>query len=353
MNSYLQDVLSQPEQLIRALEWYEGNGIREKIEAMGNTNRRRLIFSGMGSSHFCSIPAGIYLKNHGWDNQVISTGELLYYQNALLDENALLVLISQSGESAETVHLIRRLNPEVMVIAITNQEESTLGRRGNVVLPLHVEEEAAVTTRTYLASVMLTLLLAFSLVGKEKEGIRGLYEAVDVLKDYLAGYRLEMNGLTSFAHGCGTMALMGRGYSMGSVKAGTLFMQEIVRSPAMEFDSAEFKHGPLEMVEAGVHAVIFAPEGETLSLSLSMAENIALKGGQVLVITGEGNAFGEGKAAAGITVAAVHAPAAMPEVFAPIWQIAPVQLLADILAEKRKIPTGCFRWGKKVMDSEN
>lgn len=89
---------------------------------------------------------------------MISTGELLYYEKEILNKKTLLILISQSGESAEIVNLLEQLSEEVTIIAITNETESTLASKGELVLPLHVGEEEAVTTRTYMASICVSML---------------------------------------------------------------------------------------------------------------------------------------------------------------------------------------------------
>ena len=170
------------------LEYYESSGLLEKMYQLYNGPFKKLVFSGMGSSHFCAIGAGIYLKQHGVDNQVISTGELLYYEKDFLDNNTLLILISQSGESAEMVHLLQELPEDIMVIAVTNDTASTLARRGNLVLPLHVMEEEAVTTRTYMASVCITLLLASAIAeGRTGSMLEKIKKSVSYMEKALDG----------------------------------------------------------------------------------------------------------------------------------------------------------------------
>ena len=130
MGNYMEDVLSQPDEIGQCLEYYEKSGLLEKINQLYGMPFEKLIFSGMGSSHFCAVGAGIFLKQHGIDNQVISTGELLYYEKEILNKKTLLILISQSGESAEIVNLLEQLSEEVTIIAITNETESTLASKG-------------------------------------------------------------------------------------------------------------------------------------------------------------------------------------------------------------------------------
>lgn len=347
MSTYLEDVCAQASELRAAFDRYEETGILDAIKRAGQYKFRSLIFSGMGSSHFCAIGAGIYLKRHGVDNQVISTGELLYYEKECLREDTLLVLISQSGESAETVRLISELPDKLPVIAVTNDGNSALAKRGQIVLPLHVSAEEAVTTRTYLASVCLTMLLAAQLAGEGTDGmLRKLRRSVEALDRTLADREQILSGMEPFLDGCTAPAVMGRGYSLCSVEAGALFLREIVKVPAMAFDEAEFKHGPLEMAGPGFWAVIFAPSGPGAGMNMAMAESIVQKGGMVLLITDD-NCMVEKKE--GLILIRLET---MEEYLTPLCQIVPVQLLADSLAKKRGVMAGKFRWGSKIMDAE-
>ena len=347
MGNYLEDVLTQPEQVMGCLEYYESSGLLERICQLYNGPFKKLVFSGMGSSHFCAIGAGIYLKQHGVDNQVISTGELLYYEKDFLDNNTLLILISQSGESAEMVHLLQELPEDIMVIAVTNDTASTLARRGNLVLPLHVMEEEAVTTSTYMASVCITLLLASAIAeGRTGSMLEKIKKSVSYMEKVLDGKHRWKEIIQAFLKDCSCVSIMGRGYSLGSVQAGALFFREIVKFPAMAFDEAEFKHGPLEMVEQGFHAIIFAPSGPGAVMNCKMAENIVEKGGTAVVITEKGCPVEPGERLFLIELEKTE------EYLAPLVQILPLQLMADQMAKQKGIPAGTFRWGSKVMDSE-
>ena len=152
--------------------------------------------------------------------------------------------------------------------------------------------------------------------------------------------------MQKFLKDCPVMSIMGRGYSLGSVQAGALFFREIVKFPAMAFDEAEFKHGPLEMVEPGFHAVIFAPAGPGFVMNIKMAENIVSKGGMSVLITDEDCRVEAHERLFLIRLEKTE------EYLVPLIQILPIQLMADYLAKQKGIPAGTFRWGSKVMDSE-
>ncbi|MFR3251406.1 MAG: SIS domain-containing protein [Eisenbergiella sp.] len=233
MGNYLEDILSQPDQLERLFEAYSEEGfLREKMKRLSEHKWGNIIFTGMGSSHFCAVGAGLYLKEKGIDNQVVSTGELLYYEREIIKENTLLILISQSGESAETVKLLGKLPEQVFVVGITNEPDSTLAKNSALVCPLLVDREESVTTRTYLASVCVCLWAADAIAGGEgcdmtkkiRRGTECLRKAVQQSKEY-------EGKIKEFAENCSAPAIMGRGYSMGSVAAGALFFEGGCKNP--------------------------------------------------------------------------------------------------------------------------
>ena len=78
MTSYLEDVCTQAVELRNMLDWYIKTGMLKQMNKLREIPFRKVVFSGMGSSHYCAASAGIYLKQHGVENHVISTGVLLY-----------------------------------------------------------------------------------------------------------------------------------------------------------------------------------------------------------------------------------------------------------------------------------
>ena len=350
MNFYLQDVLTQPQELRQALSYYQSGEVTGKLDEIAGLKPERVIFSGMGSSHFCALAPSLFLKQHGIPSEVISAGELLHYESPVLNERTLLVLISQSGESAEIVHMIERLPKEIKVIAITNQPGSTLDRRGNYSFYIHVSPEKSVTTRTYLGSAVLVQLVAQALCGLTREGLWEEFKRITgCMEDYLKDYEAQMDRLKSFAGGMQYLCIIGRGYALETVQAGALFLREVLRFPALDLDSAEFRHGPMEMVQQDFHGIVLAAAGATQELNIKLAADIADKEGRVILVTDEKCPAEELNKRDNVLV--VRLPET-EEWLAPFLQILPIQLLANTLAQERKIPVGEFRWGSKVMRIE-
>lgn len=344
MGTYLDDIVSQPQQLKQALTAYSGSAVRQSFSAIRKMEFGELLFAGMGSSHFCALSANVYLASHGIRSQVISAGELLHYEYGRIRSDTLLCLISQSGESAEIVRILEKLPDGIQVIAVTNDPESTLGKRGNVILPLCVSNEKSVTTRTYLASLCLTLLIAFVLTGEETDKALGeLEEIFGKMEGCLAGFEEKAEKLAGFSRNCKEINVMGRGYAMTAVRAGALFFREVSRFGATDFDSAEFRHGPMETVDEDFFGIVLAPSGGTQNLGVNLAREIAEKGGRVVLVTDACAAF----ETPADNILAVILPK-VPEMYSPFLQILPLQLLADALAKEKGIAAGEFRWGSKI-----
>lgn len=353
-NNYLKDILNQETDLRKAIAYYRSEETAAKLRTLTERKIKKVVFSGMGSSHFCAYGADIMLKRHGITSQVISTGELIYYESEFLDETTLLCLISQSGESAETVHLLEQLDGRVFAVGITNHPESTLARLGNLSFLLHVPDEASVTTRTYMSSLILVQVVAAAICGEDTGKMLDEYEqTLPEIGRYLKNYEAESASISSFFGEMHSVCLMGRGNSMSSVRAGALFLREVARIPAVDFDSAEFRHGPMEMVQEGFCGIVFAPAGKTGALNTKLAEDIAEKNGRVMVVTDQEGA--DALTAANKDSLKNMLLIVLPgrqEDTVPLLQILPVQLFACAAAEVRGIEAGVFRWGSKVMGKE-
>lgn len=347
MGTYLQDILNQPKDLSIALDSFYSHENRDQIKSVAGRGFGKVIFAGMGSSNFCNYGASILLNNRGFYTSVLSAGELLHYETGLLQKDTLLVLVSQSGESAEILRVIERLPQGVAVAAVTNNPRSTLGRRGDWTFALNVPDEESVTTRTYLSSLLLVDMLATAMCGDDTDAFRGKAEkAIGALAGFLQGAEQFTAALGGFAGLPACVSVIGRGPSLSTARAGALFLREVVKHPAMDFDSGEFRHGPFEMVEEGFFGVVVAPEGPTRELNVRLAGDIAARGGRALLIAGgDVSADNSRMLAAGMG-------GGVDELLSPVATIAPVQLLADCLAGMKGVTAGKFRWGAKITASE-
>lgn len=346
MNNFFQDVLNQPADLTKAMTGYFSPAFFNTIQHIRNISYSQVLFTGMGSSHFGGIGPSLYLINRGIRSQVISTGQLLHYGRSLIDGDTLTVMISQSGESAEIVALLDKLKDKSKVIGITNNSSSTLAIQARHSLHLNVPDEESVTTRTYLATLIVTNLLARYLAGSEQAGARADFEtAVRGLRELLDRYADRLEELKDFLASASFISCVGRGPSFGSAQAAGLFLKEVSKFPSEGQDAAEFRHGPQEICDDKFGLIVFAPQGRTGELGLRLARDIAAKGGKVVLITNIADVVNQDNLF-------VLRYAAVDEYLAPVAEIAGAQLVCNVLAERRGFIPGQFRWCNKITREE-
>lgn len=341
-NVFLNDVLGQPDAMRKAIALYAGY-MPQMMHLQACRGRfQQVLFAGMGSSHSCSQGAVILLNQAGVAARMESASQLLHYESGSIGSDVLLVLTSQSGESGEIVSLIQRLPADQMVVGITNDCNSTLGRRANICLPMQVEPELAVSTRTYLASLILSDMTACALLGQESvTALAGFSRAVDALEIFLRDHEEKQRRITDFLGHPSSFSYIGRGYSRATAESGALFTRETAKYPALAFDGGEFRHGPYEMVDESFCAMLFAPEGVGMSFQKKMAEDIAIHGGRVVYITDKETHFDSDR-----VLVMYHVP--VGERYAPLVQIAAPQLFANGMALYRGFSPGVFRQSSKV-----
>ncbi|MDU0206350.1 SIS domain-containing protein [Paenibacillus sp. MAH-36] len=346
MNRYEADVASQPESIRSALRSMTADMSSDEWRDWETGKWKKVVFAGMGSSHFVCHGAVIYLNERGIDAQVLSASQLLHYERGLLRDDTLLVLVSQSGESAEIVRLLELLPPSFDIVAITNEPTSRLAAGAQRTLQLYVEQEASVTTRTYVASFVAVHLLARRLEGSldllafERE-IEGAADKMAlILKESDMHAKLDAF-LTAPAYVC----LIGRGHALSTVRAGALFIREVAKFPALDFEAAEFRHGPMEMVDEQFAAIVLAPTGVTGVLNRKLAWDIVERGGKVVLVTNEPCDDVHPQ------MLVINLPN-VDECLSPLLDVIPVQRVANLLAEQRQLEVGTFRWSSKVTNTE-
>jgi glucosamine--fructose-6-phosphate aminotransferase (isomerizing) len=342
MNNFLRDILDQPGSLGKAFQSYITAESIKKMKGIADSDFDNIVFAGMGSSHDACYGASIYLTQKGYKAAVFSAGQLLHYQFGVIHKRTLLVLVSQSGESGEIVHLISKIPSECKVVAITNDPESTLGRRGNYTFLLNVAPEESVSTRTYGSSLILLNLIAKAIAGDFPQP--AVHEIEAVLSDMgkmLLDYQTLQKQLQDFLQLPPYLVLLGRGYSYSSIFAGGLFIKEVAKYPSISLDSAEFRHGPLEMVDPSFHGIIFAPDGPTYDLNYKLAMDVVAKKGKVVFITNNPS----------VSELELLLPVRLgfhEEMVMPIVDIIPIQFIANHLAEIKGFEPGKFRWSSKI-----
>lgn len=168
--------------------------------------------------------------------------------------------------------------------------------------------------------------------------------AISAIESFLESWEENVDRLVEFLGVTESVFILGRGPSMASAMTGSLILKESAKVHAEGMSSGQFRHGPLELASPGFAAIVFASSGQTKALNLRLARDIAEFGGKVVLI-------GEGEDTHPKGILTLPLPA-LKELYAPLTEIVPVQLLARRLAIEKGLKPGEFERAKKVTRHE-
>jgi glutamine---fructose-6-phosphate transaminase (isomerizing) len=340
------EIAGQPAAILRAAAAAADQAAAVDRLADELQRRPRLVLTGMGSSYDACYPAATRLAERGVLATMVDAAELLHYRLDALDAATLLVCVSQSGESAETVGVVRELRRRgggPLVASVTNGGSSTLAGLADLGLDTRAGEEHGPSTMTFAATLVVMAALARALAGEEPLGPGDAAAAAASAGLLLRDPEADARALEEWLGDRSMLALLGRGGSRAAAEMGALTLKEAARFPAESLQAAQFRHGLLELAGPGLAAVIFACEPRTRDLDLRLAGELVAAGSAVLVIGPDG-AAPEG--ATGIAVGSLD------EAVSSAVSIIPVQLLAWALARRRGLEPGTYTVGSKVTTRE-
>ena len=336
MNPYIQDILSQPVALRHALE----NFSTAELKNLNLADFDRIILSGMGSSYNAAYPALIELSKQPIPVQLVNAAELLHSLSGMISTHSLLWLNSQSGRSAELIHLLERIksSPPARLLTFVNDPSSPMGEHADVCIPIHAGEEATVSTKTYVNMLAVNLLAAIQLSGGDMElAIQEMRSAADAMETYLAGWEMHIKEMDTLLGDFEQLFLIGRGSSMSAVWNGSLTNKEAAKSAFEGMHAADFRHGPLELASPGFAALILAGSRSTSSLNRDLALEILSHGGKAIWVD---------------SVSDPEIPTILypqtSELARPLIETIPMQILTLVMADRKGVEAGKFRHVSKV-----
>jgi glutamine---fructose-6-phosphate transaminase (isomerizing) len=254
------------------------------------------------------------------------------YREAPLPKNGLAIVVSQSGETADTLAALRYSKSQAQhTLAIVNVPESTIARECEMVMRTYAGPEIGVAS-TKAFTCQLSALAALALLAAKQRGhltpdremelVGALMEAPRHMADVLKSEKLIAEVAKEVA-GARDVLFLGRGIMYPIALEGALKLKEISYIHAEGYAAGELKHGPIALIDENVPVLVLAPHDELYEKTISNMEEVAARGGKIVLMTdGNGCAANAGKTFRCITMPKVH-PFINPLVYA-----LPVQLLA-------------------------
>jgi glutamine---fructose-6-phosphate transaminase (isomerizing) len=346
---HLREILEQPVAIRRAADALLEQGREVEQIAEASRVRDRLLLTGMGSSFDAGFPAVEHLAGHGVVALHENSAEVLHFRLPWITARTLLVMVSQSGRSAEVVALAERARADgarPFVVSVTNGLENELAERADVALDLGTGPETAPSSMTFAAT--LVHLAAIARVAAGDDAMRVCDEiasagiaAADAVAAVLSDAERIAGTVSAVCGGKRAVVIVGRGPSRATAEMGALTMQECGVA-ADGFEGGAFRHGPFELAGPGLGAIVVATETRTRPLELGLADDLRATGSDVVVLTDDVDTPPEGS----IVLPRVEA------LLSPAASVVPIQLAAHRLAVEAGREPGSYTFATKVTTRE-
>ncbi len=335
----LKEIHEQPDALRRVLNnRISSTGLNlSEIDLPQSINKIQLIACGT-ASYSCQMGKYIIEELARIDVNV-DLGSEFRYRDPIIDDNTLVIVVSQSGETADTLAGLRLAKKKgAKVLAITNVTGSTIAREADEVLYLKAGPEIAVaSTKAYLNMVAVFYLLAINFAGQRSTISEELKTELidDVLRlPELAARVIRENEelIAEKAKGlknCRSAFFIGRNTDFPLVLEGALKMKEIAYIQAEAYPAGELKHGTLALIEDDVPVIAVATREKIYEKIISNIKEVKSRGAKVTALTFAGNREIE-KAADNV----IYIPA-LNSLLSGVLAIIPLQLLAYYTALER------------------
>jgi glutamine---fructose-6-phosphate transaminase (isomerizing) len=339
------EIFEQPQRLASLLDSQKQTAI-EIAKAIQSRNVNYAFLAARGTSD----NAGRY-ANYLWGayNRLplaLATPSLFtYYQKPPRLNNALVVGVSQSGQSPDIVSVLeegRRQN--CLTLAITNVPDSPLARTSDYVLEIQAGEEKAVAaTKTYSTELMAIAMISAALNDsedswKELASISKWAEQALQLDKQIA----QMAQRYRYMSQC---VVLGRGFNYATAFEWALKMKELTYVIAEPYSSADFQHGPIAMVEGGFPVLAVAPNGRVQESMREMLTRLRKQQDAELVVISDDDE------ALSLAQSAIQLPPQIPEWLTPLVSIIPAQLFACHLTQVKGYDTDTPRTITKVTET--
>ncbi|KQP68450.1 glucosamine--fructose-6-phosphate aminotransferase [Methylobacterium sp. Leaf111] len=292
----------------------------------------RISITACGTAYYAGLVAKYWFESLARLPVEIDVASEARYREPPLDRDGLTLVISQSGETADTLASLRYAKSQGQhTLAVVNVPTSTIAREASATVPTLAGPEIGVAS-TKAFSCQLTVLLCLAIAAGRARGAlsaeaeRRLVDALITVPGLMADATKlegEIELLAREVAKARDVLYLGRGTSYPMALEGALKLKEISYIHAEGYAAGELKHGPIALIDESVPVIVIAPHDAIFEKTVSNMQEVAARGGRIILI---GDA--KGAAAAGLdTMATVTMPDLDP-VVAPIVYAVPIQLIA-------------------------
>ncbi|KQT61414.1 glucosamine--fructose-6-phosphate aminotransferase [Methylobacterium sp. Leaf456] len=292
----------------------------------------RLSITACGTAFYAGLVAKYWFETIARLPVEIDVASETRYREPPLERDGLTLVISQSGETADTLASLRYAKSQGQhTLSVVNVPTSTIARESSAVMPTLAGPEIGVAS-TKAFSCQLTVLLCLAIAAGRARGTldaareRALVDALITVPGLMAEsvkLESEVEALSREIAKARDVLYLGRGTSYPMALEGALKLKEISYIHAEGYAAGELKHGPIALIDESVPVIVIAPHDAIFEKTVSNMQEVAARGGRIILV---GDA--RGADAAGLDMLATLTMPDVDPVVAPIVYAVPVQLIA-------------------------
>lgn len=304
--------------------------IEKKIQSL-----KRVYLVSCGTAYHAGLIGARMIEDVARVSSFAQVSSEFRYNDPIVGTGDLVILITQSGETADTLAALREAKRrKAFTLAIVNVVGSTIAREADAVIYTHAGPEIGVaSTKAYTAQLMTLAFFAIYFAKLKKNlaparmkefaaALRKLPKDVEeILKKAPA-----MDRYAKKYFKCGNFLYLGRGYNYPTALEGSLKLKEISYAHAHGYAAGEMKHGPIALIDQNQPVICIAPESKTYEKMISNIEEIRARRGRVIAIGTKGD-----KCLPKLAEVFFEIPKTL-EIFSPMLSVIPLQFLAYEIA---------------------
>jgi glucosamine--fructose-6-phosphate aminotransferase (isomerizing) len=298
----------------------------------------RVVFTACGTSWHAGLVGEYLFEQFAKIPAEVEYAAEFRYRHPIIDENTLVVAITQSGETADTLGAVWEAKAQnAKVIAICNVVGSSIARESHGVVYTNAGPEIGVAS-TKAFTTQLTVIYLLAILFGKRRGAIGESEAVKYISDLIElpqklelvlQKEKEVEKIAERLYAANNALYLGRGKGFPIALEGALKLKEVSYIHAEGYPAAEMKHGPIALIDENMPVVVLALAGRRYEKILGNIEEVKARGGIVIAVAADGDVH-----IAENADEIIYIPVTT-EALSPILAVVPLQLLAYYIAVKR------------------
>ena len=339
----LKEIMEQPQTIFETMRGRlvleEGfsklGGINLSREELQNIDR--IIITACGTSWHSALIGELFIEECARIPVEVEYASEFRYRNPIVTKNTLCIVISQSGETADTLAAMREAKRRgAKTLGLVNVVGSTMAREDDGGIYLHAGPEIGVaSTKAFTSQVIALALLTLKLARRREMSVvagREIGQAMLKLPEQIQQIldsAPEIEQIAERFKDATNFLYLGRGYNFPVALEGALKLKEISYIHAEGYPAAEMKHGPIALIDENMPVVFIAPHDAVFDKIVSNIQEVKARGGRVIAITSEKEPVLEG-----LIDHEIRIPHTIDMLY-PVLSVIPLQLLAYYVAVKR------------------